>query len=78
MVVNISGNDHTYFTRGITRDIEKVVEYGKGGDDRSVTKDQYNNWLKEVFDGNNGSSNRVLFAGSGLIKSLLLLMNLIK
>ncbi|MEG1650108.1 MAG: hypothetical protein RR277_09485, partial [Rikenellaceae bacterium] len=66
----MSGNDHTYFTRGITRDIEKVVEYGTGAGDRTITKEQYNNWLKEVFDGNNGSTNRVLFAGSGLIKSL--------
>lgn len=66
----MSGNDHTYFTRGITRDIEKVVEYGTGSGDRTITKEQYNNWLKEVFDGNNGSTNRVLFAGSGLIKSL--------
>ncbi len=66
----VSGNDHTYFTRGITRDIEKVVEYGKGAGDRTITKENYNNWLKEVFDGNNGSTNRVLFAGSGLLKSL--------
>ncbi len=66
----VAGNDHTYFTRGITRDIEKTVEYGTGGTDRSITKSQYNNWLKEVFDGNNGSTSRVLFAGSGLIKSL--------
>ncbi len=65
-----AGNDHTYFTRGITRDIEKVVEYGKGAGDRTITKENYNNWLKEVFDGNNGSTNRVLFAGSGLLKSL--------
>lgn len=66
----MAGNDHTYFTRGITRDIEKVVEYGTGSGNRTITKEQYNNWLKEVFDGNNGSTNRVLFAGSGLIKSL--------
>ncbi|MFI3315094.1 MAG: DUF5309 family protein [Rikenellaceae bacterium] len=66
----VSGNDHTYFTRGITRDIEKVIEYGTSSGDRTISKDDYNSWLKEVFDGNNGSSSRVLFAGSGLIKSL--------
>ncbi len=66
----IVGNDRTYFTRGIVRDIEQVLEYGKGGGDTTITKEQYNNWLKRVFDGNNGSSTRVLFAGSGLIKSL--------
>ncbi|MBE9487879.1 MAG: DUF5309 family protein [Bacteroidetes bacterium] len=64
------GNDRTYFTRGITRDIDTILEYGKGSDDRSITKDQYSTWIKKVFDGNNGSTTRVLFAGSGLIKSL--------
>lgn len=65
-----SGNDRTFFTRGITRDIENTLTYGSGGSDRTVTKEQYNGWLKEVFDGNNGSTNRLLIAGSGLIKSL--------
>ena len=64
------GNDRTYFTRGITRDIETVLTYGSGSGDRTVTKEQYNGWLKEVFDGNNGSTNRLLLAVSGLIKSL--------
>lgn len=66
----VSGNERTYFTRGITRDIEKVLEYGTGNGDGTIGKDTYNGWLKEVFDGNNGSTNRILFAGSGLIKSL--------
>lgn len=64
------GNEHTYFTRGITRDIETVLTYGTGSGDRSITKEQYNGWLKEVFDGNNGSTGRLLLAGSGLIRSL--------
>ncbi|MFI3262299.1 MAG: DUF5309 family protein [Rikenellaceae bacterium] len=66
----VDGNDKTYFTRGITRDIEKVLEYGSGSGDTTVTKANYNNWLKEVFDGNNGSERRTLFAGSGLIEAL--------
>lgn len=66
----VVGNDRTYFTRGIVRDITQTLEYGTGAGDTTVTRDQYNNWLKRVFDGNNGSSNRVLFAGSGLIKAL--------
>ncbi len=66
----VTGNNRTYFTRGITRDIENVLTYGSGSGDTTITKDNYNTWLKEVFDGNNGSTNRVLFAGSGLIKSL--------
>lgn len=64
------GNDRTYFTRGITRDIDTVLEYGSGNGDRTITKEQYSNWIKRVFDGNNGSTTRILFAGSGLIKSL--------
>lgn len=66
----ITGNNRTYFTRGITRDIENTLTYGTGSGNLTITKDDYNTWLKEVFDGNNGSTNRVLFAGSGLIKSL--------
>lgn len=66
----VTGNNRTYFTRGITRDIENTLTYGTGGGNMTITKDDYNTWLKEVFDGNNGSTNRVLFAGSGLIKSL--------
>lgn len=64
------GNDRTYFTRGIVRDISQVLEYGTGNGNTDITREQYNNWLKKVFDGNNGSSTRVLFAGSGLIKAL--------
>lgn len=67
---HITGNNRTYFTRGITRDIENTLNYGSGNGNLTITKDNYNTWLKEVFDGNNGSSSRVLFAGSGLIKSL--------
>ena len=67
---HVVGNDRTFFTRGIVRDIDQVLEYGSGNGDTTITKEQYNNWLKRVFDGNNGSSTRVLFAGSGLIKSL--------
>ena len=67
---HVVGNDRTFFTRGIVRDIEQILEYGTGNGDTTITKEQYNNWLKQVFDGNNGSSTRVLFAGSGLIKSL--------
>lgn len=66
----VIGNNRTYFTRGITRDVENTLTYGAGNGDLTITKDNYNTWLKEVFDGNNGSTNRVLFAGSGLIKSL--------
>lgn len=65
-----NGNDKTYFTGGIVRSISKVLEYGTGGDDRTVTDEMYMSWLKEIFTGNSGSKERVLLAGSGLIKAL--------
>lgn len=65
-----SGNDKTYFTGGIVRSINKVLEYGTGGSDRTVTDEMYMSWLKEIFTGNSGSKERVLLAGSGLIKAL--------
>lgn len=64
------GNDKTYFTGGIVRSINKVLEYGTGGSDRTVTDEMYMSWLKEIFTGNSGSKERVLLAGSGLIKAL--------
>lgn len=65
-----NGNDKTYFTGGIVRSINKVLEYGTGGADRTVTDEMYMSWLKEIFTGNSGSKERVLLAGSGLIKAL--------
>ncbi|MDE5944549.1 MAG: DUF5309 family protein [Rikenella sp.] len=65
-----NGNDKTYFTGGIVRSINKVLEYGAGGGDRTVTDEMYMSWLKEIFTGNSGSKERVLLAGSGLIKAL--------
>lgn len=64
------GNDATYFTRGIVYDIKKNLTYGTGGGNLTVSQSDYNEWLKQVFDGNNGSTNRILFAGSGLLKSI--------
>lgn len=65
-----NGNDKTYFTGGIVRSIHKVLEYGTGGADRSITDDMYMSWLKDIFTGNSGSKERILLAGSGLIKAL--------
>lgn len=64
------GNDKTYFTGGIVRSIGKILEYGTGGEDRTITDEMYMSWLKDIFTGNSGSKERVLLAGSGLIKAL--------
>lgn len=68
-----AGSDTTLFTGGITRLISKTLNYGTGGDDRSLTKEQYTAWMKDLFTGNNGSKERVLFAGATLIESISLL-----
>lgn len=63
----------TYFTEGITRQIKKVLYYGAGSGDTTLTKIQYIAWLKSLFTGNSGSGERLLFAGSDLIASIELL-----
>ena len=72
-----AGSDTTLFTGGITRLIDKTLEYGEGIKDgvvdHTLTKEQYTRWMKDLFTGNNGSKERVLFAGSTLIESISLL-----
>jgi len=67
------GNDTTLFTGGIARSIDKVLEYGTGGGDYSLTKEQYTAWLKSLFTGNDGSKERILLAGATLIEAIELL-----
>lgn len=64
-----NGSDTTLFTGGITRSIDKVLKYTKAG----LTKEEYTAWMKSLFTGNNGSKERVLFAGAGLIEAISLL-----
>ena len=68
-----NGSDRTYFTDGIVRQISKTLEYGTGAGNTTLTAEDYTNWLKSVFTGNDGSSERVLLAGSELITSIELL-----
>lgn len=67
------GSDRTYFTEGITRQIKKVLEYGKGNGDNTLTAAEYTAWLKSLFTGNDGSTERVLLAGADLIAAIELL-----
>jgi hypothetical protein len=62
--------DMKYTTGGVTRFVPKVLEYGTGGGNMTMTKDTYVNWMKEIFTGNSGSDSRILFADSNLLASL--------
>lgn len=65
------GNDTTYFTGGITRQITQLLNYGTStAGDRTLTKAQWLRWMKTVFTRNSGSAERMLFAGSGLIEAI--------
>lgn len=73
-----NGSDTTLFTGGITRSIDKHLFYGEldGSGKRintHLTKEMYTKWMKELFTGNNGSKERVLLAGAGLIEEISLL-----
>lgn len=68
-----NGGDRTYFTEGITRQIKKVLMYGNGGGDNRLTAEQYTAWMKSLFTGNDGSTDRVLLAGADLIAAIELL-----
>lgn len=68
-----NGGDRTYFTEGITRQIKKVLKYGAGSGDTSLTAQQYTAWMKSLFTGNDGSTDRVLLAGADLIAAIELL-----
>lgn len=68
-----NGGDRTYFTEGITRQIKKVLMYGEGGGDLTLTAQEYTAWMKSLFTGNDGSTDRVLLAGADLIAAIELL-----
>lgn len=68
-----NGSDSTYFTGGIARSISNVLEWGTGGESRELNKEMYSRWLRTLFTGNDGSKERVLLCGSGLIEALELL-----
>lgn len=63
-------NQKIYTTKGITRDITKLLNYGTGSTNRSITFAQVIDWCKSTFVGNNGSTSRYLFGGSTLIGAL--------
>lgn len=69
----VVGNDTTYFTGGITRVIDTVLEW-----EAPLTKEVYSRWLRTLFTGNDGSKERILLGGSGLIEAFELLRESVK
>lgn len=67
------GNNSVLFTGGVTRSIDKVLYYGNGDGDRSLSAEDYTAWMEEVFTGNNGSKERILLAGATLLSAISLL-----
>lgn len=66
-----NGADTTLFTNGIVHSIDRKLFYTTS--EGAISKEQYTNWMESIFTGNNGSKERVLLAGSGLIKAISLL-----
>ena len=69
-IYNDGSGNRTYFTGGITRQIKKVLTYGRGGGNLQLTVAQYVEWLKSLFTGNDGSTERILLAGADLISAI--------
>lgn len=69
-VLNSDLSNRRYTSNGIYRMIDKRLEYGTGGSDRTIDQGTYLDWMESVFVGNNGSNIRYLFGGSTLIKNL--------
>lgn len=66
-----AGADTTLFTNGIVHSIDRHIKYTTDND--AIIKEEYAAWMESIFTGNNGSKERVLLAGSGLIKAISLL-----
>jgi hypothetical protein len=61
------GNDQKYTSGGLTRYIDKYLEYDPQAD---ITNDMFDGWGGDLFDGNSGSESRIAFVGKGLMKKL--------
>lgn len=69
-VYNAESRDKRYTTGGITRLISNTTEWGASASDYTLTEDDYLDWMETVFAGTSGSTEKYMFAGSTLIKSL--------
>lgn len=66
-VYDPEGNDYKYFSNGITRYITKSLGYTDG----SLSNDQFMGWCEDIFVGNAGADQRIVFAGSDLLKQIM-------
>jgi len=68
--VSLEDGQERFSTGGITRYITKALEYGTGGNDRTIDNSTFVDWGKSVFTGNSGADKRILFGGNGLMANL--------
>jgi hypothetical protein len=70
-ITNANTGDTRYSMNGLTRYMTNTNTYGTGGTNRTMSKDDLLSIFETVFVGNSGSTKKVLFAGAGLVKSLM-------
>jgi len=66
-ITQLTDSDERYLCGGITRDITETLEYGTGGNDRTINESDFIDWHKSIFTGNAGSEDRIFFMGDGLV-----------
>ncbi len=64
---DVTGKKEKYLSGGITRYIDKVLDYPSNGE---IDNDIFVDWTKAIFTGNSGSDRRFLFAGDNLMAAL--------
>ena len=69
------GNDHKYFSDGITNIISKGLEWSASA---GINNAKFASWGKNIFTGNSGSEKRVLFVGANLMEALLSTPTIVK
>lgn len=67
LVYNTDKKNKRYTTEGVVRRVGHTLDYTKSA---GVTQDNYLTWMETVFTGNSGSLERLLFAGSSLVRRL--------
>lgn len=65
-IYNPIEENYVYMTGGLTTFIDKEIEYTTD----SISNADFSSWAKEIFQGNAGSDQRILFAGDDLMVQL--------
>ena len=66
-IFDSNDSDYKYMMGGLTRYIDKVIEYDPAAD---LTNQIFDTWGGTIFDGNAGSETRVVFAGKDFLNNL--------